>query len=102
MRGTALSATLSALLGVTEPALYGVNLRLKKPFIAMLIGSAIGGCIMGLVKITAPTFVTPMLLTAPLFLGKCPNPVIGFLSIPLTYIITFAITYFFGFEDVED
>ena len=102
MRGTALSATFSALLGITEPALYGVNLRLKKPFIAMLIGSAIGGCIMGLVKITAPTFVTPMLLTAPIFLGQCPNPIIGFLSIPLTYVITFVITYLFGFEDVED
>lgn len=102
LRGTALSATFSALLGITEPALYGVNLRLKRPFIAMLIGSAIGGCIMGLVKITAPTFVTPMLLTAPIFLGKCPNPIIGFLSIPLTYAITFVITYLFGFEDVKD
>ena len=102
MRGTALSASFSALLGITEPALYGVNLRLKKPFIAMLLGSAIGGCIMGMVKITAPTFVTPMLLTAPIFLGKCPNPIIGFLSIPLTYVITFVITYLFGFEDVKD
>ncbi|MBR4471302.1 MAG: PTS transporter subunit EIIC [Erysipelotrichaceae bacterium] len=102
LRGTALSATFSALLGITEPALYGVNLRLKKPFIAMLIGSAIGGCIMGLVKITAPTFVTPMLLTAPIFLGRCPNAIIGFLSIPLTYFITFAITYLFGFEDPKE
>ncbi|MBR0137550.1 MAG: hypothetical protein IJM15_04005, partial [Erysipelotrichaceae bacterium] len=83
-------------------ALYGVNLRLKKPFIAMLIGSAIGGCIMGLVKITAPTFVTPSLLTSPIFLSKCSNAVIGFLSIPLTYFITFALAYFFGFEDPKE
>lgn len=102
MRSTALSATVSALLGITEPALYGVNLRLKKPFIAMLCGSAIGGCIMGLVKITAPTFVTPSVLTTAIFLGKCPNVLLGVLSVPLTFIITAVITYFFGFEDVKD
>lgn len=39
LRGTAYSATLSALLGITEPALYGVNLRMKKPFISVLIGA---------------------------------------------------------------
>ena len=102
LRGTALSATFSALLGITEPALYGVNLRLKKPFIAVLAGAALGGCIMGLVKLTAPTFVTPSLLTSPIFLGKCPNIILGFLSIPLTYVITFVITLLFGFEDVKE
>ncbi|MCR4951570.1 MAG: PTS transporter subunit EIIC [Solobacterium sp.] len=102
MRGTAMSATFSALLGITEPALYGVNLRLKKPFIAMLCGSAIGGCIMGLVRITAPTFVTPSVLTTPIFLSMCPSWVMGLLSVPLTFVITAVITYFFGFEDVND
>ncbi|MBR0138542.1 MAG: PTS transporter subunit EIIC [Erysipelotrichaceae bacterium] len=102
LRSMALSASFSALLGITEPALYGVNLRLKKPFVAMLLGSAIGGCIMGLVKITAPTIVTPSLLTSPLFLSRCSSALIGFLSIPLTYLITFALAYFFGFEDPQE
>ncbi len=102
MRGTAWSATLSALLGITEPALYGVNLRLKKPFIAVLVGSAIGGCIMGLVKITAPTFVTPSIITAPIFMSMCPSIIMGILSIVLTFIITAIITFLFGFEDVND
>ena len=102
LRGTALSATLSALLGITEPALYGVNLRLKRPFIAMLLGSVIGGSIMGLVKITAPTFVTPSVLTAPIFLGRCPSPVLGLLSIPATFIITAILAFFFGFDDEKD
>ena len=99
LRGTALSASFSALFGITEPALYGVNLPLKKPFVAMIIASALGGCIMGLVKITAPTFVTPSVLTAPLFLGMCPNIILGALSIPITYFIAFALAYFFGFEE---
>lgn len=99
LRGTALSATVSACLGITEPALYGVNLRLKKPFIAVLLGAAIGGCFMGLVRITAPTFVTPSALTLPIFLGQCPNVLLGILSVPLTYVVTFIVTLLLGFED---
>ncbi|MFS0924606.1 beta-glucoside-specific PTS transporter subunit IIABC [Enterococcus casseliflavus] len=102
LRGTALSATLSALLGITEPALYGVNLRLKKPFIAVLIGSLLGGCYIGILGITAPTFVTPSLLTIPIFAGTIPNFLLGLTSIPVTFAITFLITYFIGFEDIVD
>ncbi len=39
------SATLTALFGITEPAVYGVTLPLKRPFIAGIIGGAIGGAI---------------------------------------------------------
>lgn len=99
LRGTAISASVSGLFGITEPALYGVNLPLKRPFVAMIIASAIGGCIMGLVKLTAPTFVTPSVLTAPLFVSMCPNIILGILSIPLTYFIAFGLAFFLGFED---
>lgn len=102
LRGTALSATVSALLGITEPALYGVNLRLKKPFVAVLLGSLLGGCYIGMLGITAPTFVTPSVLTIPIFAGTIPNFVLGLTSIPVTFAITFLITYVIGFEDIID
>lgn len=102
LRGIAASASFSALLGITEPALYGVNLRLKKPFIAMLLGSALGGCYIGLIGLTAPTFVTPSILTAPIFVGTGVNFLLGLSSIPVVYFITFIITYIIGFEDVKD
>lgn len=102
LRSTAISATVSALLGITEPALYGVNLRLKRPFIAMLIGALLGGCYIGILGITAPTFVTPSVLTAPIFAGSAKNMLLGLSSIPVTFIITFVITYFIGFEDLTD
>ena len=47
LRGLAGPSGLSAWLGVTEPALFGVNLRFKFPFICALIGSAIAGVILG-------------------------------------------------------
>lgn len=43
LRSLALSTSLTALMGVTEPAMYGVNMRYKKPFLAAMIGSAVGG-----------------------------------------------------------
>lgn len=41
------TATVTALFGITEPAIYGVNLRLKKPMIYAVISGAIGGGLMG-------------------------------------------------------
>lgn len=102
LKGTAISATVSALLGITEPALYGVNLRLKKPFFGVLLGSLLGGCYIGLLGITTPTFITPSLLSLPIFAGSIPNFILGLTSVPVTFAITFLITYFIGFEDIPD
>ena len=102
MRSTALSAAVSAVLGVTEPALYGVNLRLKRPFIAMVIGSFVGGAFAGLVGLTAYTFVSPSLLSLPIFAGAESNFFMSMLAVPVTLVATFLITFFMGFEDVED
>ena len=41
MKSLASAAGVSALLGITEPAVFGVNLKLKYPFVAALIGSAV-------------------------------------------------------------
>lgn len=100
LRSTGLSATLSALLGITEPALYGVNLRMKKPFFAMLAGAFIGGAYIGLIGLTAPAFVTPSILTIPVFMGNGVNFLLGLSAIPLTFIVTFIATWLLGFEDL--
>jgi PTS system beta-glucosides-specific IIC component len=102
MKSTAWSAAVSAVLGVTEPALYGVNLRLKRPFIAMVIGSFVGGAIAGLVGLTAYTFVSPSLLSLPIFAGAQSNFLLSMISVPATLVSTFLITFFMGFEDVQD
>ena len=48
LRQVASSAGITALLGVTEPAMFGVTLRLKKPLYAVMIGGACGGLYAGL------------------------------------------------------
>ena len=99
VKTTAGSASVSALLGITEPALYGVNLRFKRPLIAVILGAAISGCIIGLAKITAPTFVTPSLLTAAVFFQRCPSILFGVLAIASAFVIPFLLTLAFGFQD---
>lgn len=60
MRQVAIPAGISALLaGVTEPAMYGVTLRLKKPMYAACIASAAGGLITGFVQLKCYAFATP-------------------------------------------
>lgn len=99
LKATGFSATLSAFLGITEPALYGVNLPNKKPFISMLIGSFVGGCFCGLLKLQAPTFVTPSIITCALFVPAGQNMLLGFLAVIVCFIATFVITYVIGFKE---
>ena len=101
LKSTALSATVSAVLGITEPALYGVNLRLKRPFISMMIGAFIGGCFCGILGLAAPTFATPSLLTCAIFVPAGKNMLLGFLAVLVSFAITFALTWVIGFKDLE-
>lgn len=62
MKQMAFPAGVSALLaGVTEPAMYGVTLKLKKPMIAACIAGGIGGFVSGLVQLKGYAFATPCL-----------------------------------------
>ncbi|WGU94473.1 PTS system trehalose-specific EIIBC component [Paenibacillus dendritiformis] len=53
LRGTALTSGISAFLGVTEPAMFGVNIRFKFPFISAMIGAACAGMLVAWKHVTA-------------------------------------------------
>lgn len=99
MKSTALGATVSALFGITEPALYGVNLKLKRPFIGMLLGSLVGGSFAGMIHLVAYSFVSPSILSLPIFIGKDSNLITAFLAVLVTFIATFIITWLLGFKE---
>lgn len=52
-KSLALTTSITALMGITEPAMYGVNMRLKKPFAAALIGGAAGGAFYGMTGVAS-------------------------------------------------
>lgn len=55
LKGLALTSSVSAWLGVTEPAMFGVNLRFKYPFFSAIIGSAIAGIFITINGVKAPS-----------------------------------------------
>lgn len=94
MKGLASSAGISALLGITEPALFGVNLKYKFPFFCALIGSGVAAAFAGLMKVVAVS------LGSAGFLGFLS---INATSIPmyivaelLSFAVAFALTYIYG------
>lgn len=84
------SAVLSALFGITEPAVFGVNLPKKKPMAAACIGGSIGGALAGFSGAHAMSFALPSLVTFPVYYGE------GFwiyvLSCLLGFMIAFLLT----------
>ncbi|ALA43792.1 MULTISPECIES: beta-glucoside-specific PTS transporter subunit IIABC [Paenibacillus] len=94
------SATLTALFGITEPAVYGVTLPLKRPFIAGIIGGAAGGAIIGQAGTQAFASGAPGLLTLPIFYGPGGQGFPGLiLGITVSFLVSAILTYILGFED---
>ncbi len=97
----ALSATIPALLGgITEPIVYGISLKYKKPFIAQVIGGAIAGGFMGMMHTKAIVYVFPALTTLPAFLGE--TFIYYVIGITLAFVITAVITFFLGIDEKDD
>ena len=63
------SAGITAVCGITEPALYGINLRFKTPLYASMIGGAVGGLFLGLFRVSNYSGGSPGFLTLPSYIG---------------------------------
>lgn len=69
-RSTAVSAGISALFGITEPALYGVTLQNKRILWSVMIGAGLGGAYVGLFSVEAFVAVGPGLASLSMFLSE--------------------------------
>lgn len=101
-RQVASAAAVSALLaGVTEPALYGVTLKYKKPLYASMISGAITGLFMGIVNLRSFAFAVPSILSIPQFVNnKIPsNFIYAIIVLIASFIITFVLTMVLGFNE---
>lgn len=94
------STGITALLGITEPALYGVALRLKKPLIASMIGGGCAGIYAGLSGLVRYAFVSPGLAALPVFIGENPmNIVHALITCAIAFGVTFVVTWIMGFDE---
>lgn len=91
LKSTAFSAGISALFGITEPALYGVTLLNKKALYSVLAGSLVGGAFIGWMAIEAFALVGPGLASISMFVSP-DNPmniVWAFAGAGLSFVIAF-------------
>ncbi|PWW34369.1 MULTISPECIES: beta-glucoside-specific PTS transporter subunit IIABC [Paenibacillus] len=104
MKSIALSSGISALLGITEPALYGVTLKLKKPFYASLVGGAAGGGFITAVGLKCFGFAVPGLLSLPLYIdpkGGMSNLWYALIGVAISFVISFILTLMLKWDDSE-
>ncbi|MEH7383151.1 PTS transporter subunit EIIC [Bacillus sp. JJ1533] len=93
LKSVSLTATLSAWLGVTEPAIYGINLRFRYPFIAVMIGSALGSAYLAAQGVKATSVGVGGVLS---FLSVYPEHwVFYFTGMAITFIFTVTLTFVF-------
>ena len=96
-------ATISAFCGVTEPAMYGLNLKYGRVFITASIGGAVGGLLTGLLKVNMWGF-TGAFVGFPSFVNPkgIDGSFTGFWIASLAALaVSFACTYFFGFKESD-
>ncbi len=90
-------STLSALLGITEPAIYGINIRFLKPFLFGCVGGAIGGFLSSVFNLAATGMSITVIPGILLFLNK--QLPLYILVCAVGFGVSFALTYFFGYSD---
>lgn len=96
----AFSTGITAIMGITEPAMYGVNMKFKKPFVSALIGAAIGGAFMSAFGTKA--YVMGGLAGLPgiaMFIG--PTFIYALIGLVISFVAAAIITYVIGFQEDE-
>ncbi|WP_049511032.1 sucrose-specific PTS transporter subunit IIBC [Streptococcus pseudopneumoniae] len=101
LKTLAFPAALSAFLGITEPAIFGVNLRFRKPFFLSLIAGAIGGGLASILGLAGTGNGITIIPGTMLYIG---NGQLAqyLLMVAVSFVLGFALTYMFGYEDEEE
>ena len=98
------SSAFSAIVaGITEPALYGVNLRLKRPMIGVCAGGIVGGLFGGFMQMKCFGVATPSLVTVVQYIeqNRASSLFIALGAMLVAVAVSFVVTYVAGFEDVS-
>lgn len=105
LRSMAISSGITAVMGISEPALYGVTLRLKRPLVAVMIAGGIGGLYASITFLRSFGMVSPGLAAFPIFIdpsGSNANIINFFITCLIGFVAAFVLTNLLGFEDVQE
>ncbi len=102
LRELAIPAAISGLLGgISEPAMYGIGFKMKKPLYAAMIGAAVSGLFAGLMKLKAYAFGSYTLLALPSFAAhnNISNLWVAVIASTISIVVTIAAVWILGFDD---
>ncbi|MET3701076.1 beta-glucoside-specific PTS transporter subunit IIABC [Citrobacter sp. UYEF32] len=97
LKSLALTTSFSAMMGITEPAMYGVNIRYKRPFAAALAGGACGGAFAMAMGVKTYAFALSGLPGLPALVG--PTFLWALVSIAISFVCAAILTVILGFEE---
>ena len=95
-KSSTFSAFISAFIGITEPALYGVAFRFKKPLLACIIGGGISGAFVAMMQAKAITYAMPAIISIPAYTGSIPVMLIG---LAISFVASAGCAYALGLDE---
>lgn len=103
MRQLSFSTFIPAVFGITEPAIYGVTLKLKTPFYASLAGGAAGGALFGLLNVKTFAFTNPGIMALTTYLEKgTSNFIFALLGMGTSFTVAFILTMILKTSDNQE
>lgn len=90
------SSFISAFIGITEPAMYGIAFRFKRPLWALMIGGGVSGAIVSMMGAKAISFAMPSIISLPAYTGTIPAVCVG---LAIAFVLTAILTYVFGYDE---
>lgn len=104
LKQIALSSGLTAVLGVTEPALFSVTLKYKKVLACVMIGGGLGGLYAGIMDVKCFSFCSPGLLSMVAYIGNdgWGNLINACFSMVIAFVATFILVWTWGYQDAKE
>lgn len=104
LKATAVSAGISALFGITEPALYGVTILHKRVLYGVMFGSLIGGATLGLLSVEAYVAVGPGIASLSMFISETlPNNLMyAVIGLVVSFVVSFVAVFVLWKEPIGD
>lgn len=96
------SSGITAIIGITEPALYGICLNFRTPLLGAMTGASIGSIFAGIVDLKQYVYAGPGLVTSPVYIspdGSMTNFIFCLVTIALSAIAGFGMTYVFSLKN---
>ncbi|GGF70319.1 PTS beta-glucoside transporter subunit EIIBCA [Paenibacillus albidus] len=103
LRALAISSGISAIFGISEPALYGITLQKKRVLISIVISCFVGGATLGLFSVAGSTVVSPSLASISMFINpdNGRNFMYAISGLFVSYVLSFVLTLILWKEEIE-